>query len=260
MTDAVAIYYTYAHIRNDTNTVFYIGMGKFNRAWSQKSRSRHWFNIVKKVGYKIQILSTGLSQNEAFEKEKELIKFYGRNDNKTGILVNHTDGGEGVLGVSTEIRKAQSERMKKNHKNPDFAKRRDEIINQVNSDELCRKKSIESRKILEKNREFVKERNKRSSNTMNTLWLDKSFSEKILKILNECRNDPAIHLKQKKTMIARHGKKVICEDTGIIFDSISSAVEWLRQNGKPKARDSSICMACKGQLKTAYGYFWKYYG
>lgn len=33
------------------------------------------------------------------DKEKEFIKLYGRSDNGTGILVNHTDVGEGSIGV-----------------------------------------------------------------------------------------------------------------------------------------------------------------
>jgi len=39
-----------------------------------------------------------LSETEAFEIEKDMIKHFGRQDIHTGILGNHTDGGEGQSG------------------------------------------------------------------------------------------------------------------------------------------------------------------
>ena len=89
----------YKHIRLDSNQVFYIGVGKTDkRPYSKVYRNKHWHNVVNKAGYSVEIILNNLTWEEALQKERELIKEYGRLDNKTGILVNMTDGGEGVNG------------------------------------------------------------------------------------------------------------------------------------------------------------------
>lgn len=89
----------YQHIRLDTNTIFYIGMSKnIKRPYSKIYRNKHWHNVVNKAGYTVEIIFNNLTWEEALQKECELIKEYGRLDNKTGILVNMTDGGDGVNG------------------------------------------------------------------------------------------------------------------------------------------------------------------
>lgn len=92
----------YAHIRPDTDTIFYIGIGKKNsRAYSKCGRNTYWKNIVKKCNnvFKVNILHDNLTWEEACNKEKEYIKQYGRVDNCTGTLCNLTDGGEGILNL-----------------------------------------------------------------------------------------------------------------------------------------------------------------
>jgi len=94
-------HYVYSHTRLDTNTIFYIGIGKGKnryRAKNTKARTLHWKNITNKTSYRIDILFDKLTQEEACKKEIELIAFYGRKDRGTGLLVNFTDGGEGRLG------------------------------------------------------------------------------------------------------------------------------------------------------------------
>jgi len=87
-------YYTYAHIRNDTNKIFYIGKGKGKRAWKY-GRNKIWKNIVEKHGYTVDILAYWSTEAEAFEHEEILIKCF----RKMGYeLVNRTDGGEGLAG------------------------------------------------------------------------------------------------------------------------------------------------------------------
>lgn len=94
--------YIYKHTRNDTNEVFYIGIGSgktYKRAYKKTGRNKFWQNIVNKTSYTVTILEDGLSWEEACTKEIELIKIFGRRDLNSGSLVNLTDGGEGSKGV-----------------------------------------------------------------------------------------------------------------------------------------------------------------
>lgn len=88
-------YYIYAHRRTSDNQIFYIGKGCANRAYS-KLRSKLWHKYVKKHEYYVEFLYTNLTEQEAFDIEKKLINKYGRLIDKTGCLINLTDGGEGL--------------------------------------------------------------------------------------------------------------------------------------------------------------------
>lgn len=79
-------------------------MGKeknFRRSRSRRYRNNHWHNIVNKYDYDIEVVSKNLSEEEAIELEMFLIKQYGRKDIGSGVLVNMTDGGEGVFNPSS---------------------------------------------------------------------------------------------------------------------------------------------------------------
>jgi hypothetical protein len=86
-------YYVYLYLR-DNGTPYYCGKGKGKRAYRKGSP-----NTVK-------LVATHLTESEAFELEKRLIKLYGRKDLGSGILNNRTDGGEGSSGAvrSSEFR------------------------------------------------------------------------------------------------------------------------------------------------------------
>ena len=90
----------YRHIRLDKNEPFYIGIGKTEkRAYEKIKRNQFWHNVIAKTNYEVEILFDNLTWENAEEKEKELIKLYGKRDNNTGCLVNITDGGGGRLGA-----------------------------------------------------------------------------------------------------------------------------------------------------------------
>ncbi|RWZ87207.1 MAG: hypothetical protein EO766_11795 [Hydrotalea sp. AMD] len=63
-----------------------------------------------------EILAVVENEELALILESELIKKYGRRDNKTGILCNHTDGGEGGYGkiISEETKQKMSDSKKGN--------------------------------------------------------------------------------------------------------------------------------------------------
>lgn len=86
-------YYVYLHKRSTDDSVFYVGKGTGNRAYKQHGRSKHWKNVVNKNGLTVHIYKDGLSEDDAFQLEKELIAYYGFQN-----LVNLTHGGEGTSG------------------------------------------------------------------------------------------------------------------------------------------------------------------
>jgi hypothetical protein len=101
----------YQHIREDNGNPMYIGISSHDfpgieliskntnhRACQISNRTTLHTRYFKKYNCKVEILHNNLSWEDACNLEKEYIKKYGRIDNKTGILTNMTDGGEGAIG------------------------------------------------------------------------------------------------------------------------------------------------------------------
>lgn len=86
-------FYVYFWLR-ENGTPYYIGKGSGNRGFISKQHSVH-----KPVNDHRILLQHYESEEDAFNAEKFFINYYGRFDNGTGILYNHTDGGEGPSGM-----------------------------------------------------------------------------------------------------------------------------------------------------------------
>jgi hypothetical protein len=101
-------YYVYQLRLETDDRPFYIGKGKGDRKnhhfypslVNKRSRKNHMIRAALASGVIVltEILFDGLSEEQALAKEVELIALYGRRDSGTGILANHTDGGEGRSG------------------------------------------------------------------------------------------------------------------------------------------------------------------
>jgi|SRR5699024_5876067 len=105
------MYYVYRHIRKDNNEVFYIGKGTidpnyaeyewlYRRAHEERGRSQFWRNIVRKTDYEVEIIFESEDEQFILDKEKEFIELYGRRQFGNGTLVNLTEGGEGMSGLT----------------------------------------------------------------------------------------------------------------------------------------------------------------
>jgi group I intron endonuclease len=109
----------YRHRRNDTNEVFYIGIGVSKyRSTDTHNRNTHWHNIVNKHGYIAEIILENISWEQAQQLEILLISQYGRIDTENGTLVNMTDGGDGWNGCihtdETKLKMSENQRGVRN--------------------------------------------------------------------------------------------------------------------------------------------------
>lgn len=91
------IFYVYKHTWENTNYI-YIGKGKKDRYKTTSKRNVFWKNITAKYGTPLmEIITDSLAENEAFDIEIKTIKSL---ENTDFILVNLTNGGEGISGYS----------------------------------------------------------------------------------------------------------------------------------------------------------------
>lgn len=181
--------YVYQHIRLDTNEVFYVGVGKEDkRAHDKRGRNKHWHHIVNKVGYSIEIIAEGITWEEACQKEKELIEYYGRKDLGLGPLVNMTDGGEGVPGIKRSP-------FSKEHKQ----KMANAKIGKKLSEEHKQKMSLGHKNRFNSGHEYKKNRKSQS--------LSKEHKEKISKSLSGRKGIPCSEEHKQKLSNSLKGKK-----------------------------------------------------
>lgn len=110
------MFYVYEHWRPDTDTCFYVGKGKGDRAYRLKDRNDLHEKIVNKLSkigmcVEIRLVVHGLSEDAAFEIERQRIAFW----RELGVkLANFTDGGDGVSGLchTLETRQKMSAKAK----------------------------------------------------------------------------------------------------------------------------------------------------
>ena len=91
------IFYVYIHRRLSDGKPFYVGKGKWGRAWEAgcTRRSSYWTRVKNKHGMVVEIYKDSLSDKESLREEIKLIALL----REEGIqLTNLTDGGDGASG------------------------------------------------------------------------------------------------------------------------------------------------------------------
>jgi hypothetical protein len=188
----------YQHRRNDTNEIFYVGIGKDKKRPHCKSqRNIIWKNIVNKHGYTVEILHEDLPYEECKEIERELISIHGRKDLGTGTLCNLTDGGEGIVGyIHSDESKRKMTESKQNMSDETRRKMRESKIGKKHTEEHKRKLSE-----LGKGRIFSEETRRKISDTTKgekSHMFGKKLSDETKRKLSESRKGEKSHMFGKK--------------------------------------------------------------
>ena len=216
----------YQHLK-PCGEVFYIGIGNPSRAYHKTGRSKWWEKVIKKYpNYEVQILKKGLPIEEAIELEIILIAHFGRKDLGLGTLVNMTDGGEGVVGIS-ESNKLYGV------KNPMFGKKWDS--------------------------EYLKIFSEKSSGSNNTMfgvdWRDSASEETIA---NWKTNIGKANLGSKRTDETKSKMSIEVHQYTKSKQYVNSYFGTREAGRQTGILASSISANCLGKRKSAGGYIWSY--
>lgn len=244
-------YCVYCHT-NKINGKQYVGITKYGnqpqKRWHGGSSYCYSNNIfgsaIKKYGwenFEHTILKNSLSKDEAFYWEQYYIKelhTWIRDPECNGY--NITPGGGGYYDPSEE----QREKMR-------------QISTALWQDEEYRRKNLEGRKKYT----WTEEHRKNFSNALK----GRTLSEEHKKHLSESRKGVKFTEEHKKHLSENSGqaKKVICIETGEIFNSCTEAAAAM---GLSQGARTHISRVCKGLEKSAGKHpitkeklHWKYY-
>jgi hypothetical protein len=193
----------------------------------------------------------------AFELECELILKY-----KNHGLCNKTNGGEGASGVVVteetkqkhlQLRETEkwrnnlSKKAKERFNNPEFKKahidRHFEVMNRPEVKEKLRAKALQQFS----NPDAIEAARQKSIKQFSNPEARKHARKKALERFNT----------PEKRANHVQAKSVMCVETNEIFGTCTLASEWLKST-LGCGDNSQISKVCRGIIKTAYGYTWKY--
>ena len=193
------MFFVYAHYKSDDQNgfPFYIGKGKNKRDLSTY-RNRFWKNIANKHGYIVKRIKENLTEQQAWDLEKELIKSYGKLIDGTGCLCNISDGGEGAAGtIHSQETKDKWSKSKKGKTYEEIygvekakfmrESRRKSSTGRIHSEETKKKLSIA--KQGEKNPMFGKSPDDEHSKNLSNAKLGKPSNSKGKKYSEETRQN-----------------------------------------------------------------------
>lgn len=201
----------YRHRKKDCGDVFYVGRGRIHtngkcyRAFSSHPRGPFWKRTVAKHGFSAEIVATFETVEEANVFEKALIRHYGRHGlDPCGSLVNHTEGGDGVIGIPrTEEWRSKTAASLRGRKRPL------EVVN----------------KVAEYHRRPESRERTRQKSLGNTYWLGKTHgatAREKLRVFHLGRR----HTEESRASMSRsHSRTVMDSSTGELFLGAQAAAD-----------------------------------
>ncbi len=196
------------------NISFYVGKGQDKRYkvsdhLGKNSPNPFLKNKIRKVGtanVRIQLLHKDLTEEEAFQQERNWINHYGRRDLGTGTLCNLTDGGEGSTGhVCSD--EAKLKMSKNNH----WRGKPGPMANKLHSKKTKEKMSGPRKPYgsqTEEHKHKVREALKSKENPMCGKPLSKEHKQKISKALKGKKLGPQSKEHKRKNSEAHKRHKV----------------------------------------------------
>lgn len=222
-------FYVYEYYMINTGEVFYIGKGKGKRAYTGK-RNKFCTDMMNTHDWNIRIVADNLTEEEAFHKEKELIKYY--KENTTYRLTNQTSGGDGTSGF--KMPRSAILKMSKMSKD----KWKDEEYRNI---QLWHRQNgiYKSKEFKEKISELTKgEKNGNYGNR----WNDEQKES-----LSKLRKERGLSKGEQNPKAT----KIMCIETGEIFEYIKLAQE--KHNVK---HESSFSIALDTKERTCADFHW----
>ena len=233
--DETRDYYVYIWYIVDTNEVFYVGKGKGKRYKHISGRNKFFTDMYKSHNCEVRKVYENLTEQEAFQKERELVRWY--KENTSYRLTNQTDGGEGSSGwvPPKDFRDKQSQIHKAQWQDEEFRER----MLMIRADENGPYKSQEFR---EKIAELVQGEN---NPNYGNYW-----TEEMKQHLSEVRKANGLSANENNPRATR----IICIETGEVFNCIKFAMQ--KHNIKT---EGSMTVALKNPVRTAGGQHWVVY-
>lgn len=217
------------------------GKGYYNTLFYRAIKKYGWDNISH------EILQTGLTKNEAEQKEIELIKAYKSNNREFGYNIENGGNCKGTHSEETKRKISQSNKgrvfseetkrkMRENHAN--VSGKNNPNYKKVFTPEERRALSIahKGKQCGENNPMYGKHHSDKSKMMMSLKLKGKRMSG-----LN--------HKAKRIAMYDSDGKKIE------VFESIADAERKLQL---PRGSGGHISACAKGKLRSAYGYKWEY--
>lgn len=246
-------YLIYALMSSDSDVVRYIGMTNniesrvMNHLRDAKrtkvdTHKKKWILSVlnRNQSLKYEILFDGLSQSEAFQKEKEFIylfKHLGAN------LVNGTKGGDGVVPTEETIAKIKKNRKPYTWTELQKEQQRNRLIGRKLSQETKNKMSASQKRIGNKppvNIEKLRERMKGKA-----IFKGRKHSEESKLLISSKKKGVPSKNRKPVVQINKITKEVVK-----IYESLSAAIQETGVN--------NIHRCISKKRKTAGGYEWDY--
>ena len=199
---------------------------------------------IEQIGwdnFKHDIIASDMDENDAYDLEKELIRKHQSNNPNNGY--NKSTGGKKNTGVvrSEAYIKMLSERAS-GEKHPMYGKH--------HSEESKRKISESMRG--ENHYMYGKHHSESTKKKLSESHKRENLSEETLQKMREARLGKPLSEETKRKLSDAHSKRVMCVETGVIYESVKQAAEAVGRNS------TNISAACNGRLNTSGGYHWKH--